>query len=142
MVLNNPLHSVHTEYPRYNENEGTQQQPVGNESEEIGKSWNLTAPERISLDNLSIKAAGRAASSCEQITAAASFPMSRKRLSALTVSKRWKKVSHQLHTRKLLFEKRKRVSDFALAVGMLGIIIMIIENELASAGVYTKVFSP
>ncbi|XP_046438948.1 small conductance calcium-activated potassium channel protein-like isoform X3 [Daphnia pulex] len=68
----------------------------------------------------------------------ASFPMSRKRLSALTVSKRWKKVSHQLHTRKLLFEKRKRISDFALAVGMLGIIIMIIENELASAGVYTK----
>jgi hypothetical protein len=138
MVLNNSLHSVHTEYPRYNENEGTQQQPVGNESEEIGKSWNLTAPDRISLDNLSIKAPGRAASSGEQMSSAL-FPMSRKRLSALTVSKRWKKVSHQLHTRKLLFEKRKRISDFALAVGMLGIIIMIIENELASAGVYTKV---
>ncbi|GBP11253.1 Small conductance calcium-activated potassium channel protein [Eumeta japonica] len=40
--------------------------------------------------------------------------------------------------RKALFEKRKRISDYALVMGMFGIIIMVIENELSSAGVYTK----
>lgn len=45
----------------------------------------------------------------------------------------------RLGRRKALFEKRKRISDYALVMGMFGIIIMVIENELSSAGVYTKV---
>ncbi len=48
-------------------------------------------------------------------------------------------LSHRLGRRKALFEKRKRISDYALVMGMFGIIIMVIENELSSAGVYTKV---
>ena len=48
-------------------------------------------------------------------------------------------VGYRLGRRKALFEKRKRISDYALVIGMFGIIIMVIENELASAGVYTKV---
>ena len=41
--------------------------------------------------------------------------------------------------RKALFEKRKRISDYALIMGMFGILIMIGENELSAAGVYNKV---
>lgn len=48
-------------------------------------------------------------------------------------------VGYRLGKRKLLFEKRKRISDYALVMGMFGIIMMVIENELSSAGVYTKV---
>ncbi|XP_018313702.1 small conductance calcium-activated potassium channel protein [Mycetomoellerius zeteki] len=40
--------------------------------------------------------------------------------------------------RKALFEKRKRISDYALVMGMFGIIMMVVENELSSAGVYSK----
>ncbi|KAJ2949724.1 hypothetical protein O0L34_g15656 [Tuta absoluta] len=47
-------------------------------------------------------------------------------------------IGHRLGRRKALFEKRKRISDYALVMGMFGIIIMVIENELSSAGVYTK----
>ena len=48
-------------------------------------------------------------------------------------------VGYRLGRRKALFEKRKRISDYALVMGMFGIVIMVIENELSSAGVYTKV---
>ncbi|XP_017065891.1 small conductance calcium-activated potassium channel protein isoform X5 [Drosophila eugracilis] len=47
-------------------------------------------------------------------------------------------VGYRLGKRKALFEKRKRISDYALVMGMFGIIVMVIENELSSAGVYTK----
>ncbi|CAO1420117.1 unnamed protein product [Diamesa hyperborea] len=47
-------------------------------------------------------------------------------------------VGYRLGRRKALFEKRKRISDYALVMGMFGIIVMVIENELCSAGVYTK----
>ncbi|CAH2087393.1 unnamed protein product [Euphydryas editha] len=47
-------------------------------------------------------------------------------------------IIFRLGRRKALFEKRKRISDYALVMGMFGIIIMVIENELSSAGVYTK----
>ncbi|XP_036320395.1 small conductance calcium-activated potassium channel protein-like [Rhagoletis pomonella] len=50
-------------------------------------------------------------------------------------------VGYRLGKRKALFEKRKRISDYALVMGMFGIIVMVIENELSSAGVYTKVSS-
>ena len=38
-----------------------------------------------------------------------------------------------------MYEKRKKISDLALAVGLLGIVLMIIETELTMANVYTKV---
>jgi hypothetical protein len=136
MMLNSPLHSVHSEYPCNVENEGQQQQPVGSESVETKKRRKSSVWERISIASSST-ATGRDEFGDEQITSAS---LSRKRLSALTVSKRWQRVSHQLYKRKILFEKRKRTSDFALAFGMFGIILMIIENELASNGVYTQVF--
>ncbi|KAL3289577.1 hypothetical protein HHI36_022991 [Cryptolaemus montrouzieri] len=47
-------------------------------------------------------------------------------------------VGYRLGRRKALFEKRKRISDYALVMGMFGIIVMVIENELSSAGVYGK----
>ncbi|XP_048516119.1 small conductance calcium-activated potassium channel protein isoform X1 [Athalia rosae] len=53
-------------------------------------------------------------------------------------SKHKPNVGYRLGRRKALFEKRKRVSDYALVMGMFGIIVMVIENELSSAGIYTK----
>lgn len=50
-------------------------------------------------------------------------------------------IVFRLGRRKALFEKRKRISDYALVMGMFGIIIMVAENELSSAGVYNKVKS-
>ncbi|KAI5725492.1 hypothetical protein M8J77_016121 [Diaphorina citri] len=47
-------------------------------------------------------------------------------------------VGYRLGRRKALFEKRKRISDYALVMGMFGIVMMVIENELWGAGVYTK----
>ncbi|KAL7639061.1 UNVERIFIED_CONTAM: hypothetical protein RMT77_010595 [Armadillidium vulgare] len=47
-------------------------------------------------------------------------------------------VGYRLGRRKALFEKRKRISDYALVMGMVGIIVMVIENELSSAEVYRK----
>lgn len=51
-------------------------------------------------------------------------------------------VGYRLGRRKALFEKRKRISDYALVMGMVGIIVMVIENELSSAHVYDKVSCP
>lgn len=48
-------------------------------------------------------------------------------------------VGYRLGRRKALFEKRKRISDYALVMALFGILTMIVENELSSAGVYTKV---
>ena len=56
-----------------------------------------------------------------------------------TASKHKPNVGYRLGRRKALFEKRKRISDYALVMGMFGIIVMVIENELSSAGLYTKV---
>ncbi|KAJ9584739.1 hypothetical protein L9F63_020920, partial [Diploptera punctata] len=55
-----------------------------------------------------------------------------------TTGKHKPNVGYRLGRRKALFEKRKRISDYALVMGMFGIIVMVIENELSSAGVYTK----
>ena len=41
--------------------------------------------------------------------------------------------------RRTLFERRKRLSDYALIFGMFGIVIMVIETELSSDAVYNKV---
>lgn len=55
-----------------------------------------------------------------------------------TASKHKPNVGYRLGRRKALFEKRKRISDYALVMGMFGIVVMVIENELSSAGLYTK----
>uniref|UniRef100_A0A1I8IIG4 CaMBD domain-containing protein n=2 Tax=Macrostomum lignano TaxID=282301 RepID=A0A1I8IIG4_9PLAT len=47
-------------------------------------------------------------------------------------------VGYRLGRRRQLYEKRKRLSDYALAFGMFGIVIMIIETELTMAKQYTK----
>lgn len=47
-------------------------------------------------------------------------------------------IGYKLGHRRALFEKRKRLSDYALIFGMFGIVVMVIETEL-SWGVYNKV---
>lgn len=47
-------------------------------------------------------------------------------------------VGYRLGRRKALFEKRKRISDYALVMALFGIIMMVIENELSAALVYEK----
>ncbi|XP_014738349.1 PREDICTED: small conductance calcium-activated potassium channel protein 1 [Sturnus vulgaris] len=48
-------------------------------------------------------------------------------------------IGYKLGHRRALFEKRKRLSDYALIFGMFGIVVMVTETEL-SWGVYTKIF--
>ncbi|KAF8784496.1 small conductance calcium-activated potassium channel protein 1-like isoform X2 [Argiope bruennichi] len=47
-------------------------------------------------------------------------------------------VGYRLGRRKALFEKRKRISDYALVMALFGIVMMVIENELSAALVYNK----
>ncbi|KAG8184348.1 hypothetical protein JTE90_006751 [Oedothorax gibbosus] len=47
-------------------------------------------------------------------------------------------VGYRLGRRKALFEKRKRISDYALVMAMFGISMMVVENELSAALVYDK----
>jgi hypothetical protein len=48
-------------------------------------------------------------------------------------------VGYRLGKRKLLFEKRRRISDYALIFGMTGILLMIIETEFSMSKFYDKV---
>lgn len=52
--------------------------------------------------------------------------------------KKSQNIGYRLGHRRALFEKRKRLSDYALIFGMFGIVVMVTETEL-SWGVYTKV---
>ncbi|XP_054723845.1 small conductance calcium-activated potassium channel protein-like [Uloborus diversus] len=47
-------------------------------------------------------------------------------------------VGYRLGRRKALFEKRKRISDYALVMAMFGIVMMVVGNELSAALVYNK----
>ncbi|XP_068600011.1 small conductance calcium-activated potassium channel protein 2-like [Brachionichthys hirsutus] len=51
--------------------------------------------------------------------------------------KKNKDISHRLGQRKVLFGKRKQLSDYALVCGLFGIIVMVVETELSS-GFYSK----
>ncbi|XP_068175987.1 small conductance calcium-activated potassium channel protein 2-like [Antennarius striatus] len=51
--------------------------------------------------------------------------------------KKTKDISYRLGQRKVLFVKRKQLSDYALVCGMFGIVVMVIETEL-SRGPYSK----
>uniref|UniRef100_A0A1I8H5Y2 Ion_trans_2 domain-containing protein n=1 Tax=Macrostomum lignano TaxID=282301 RepID=A0A1I8H5Y2_9PLAT len=50
-----------------------------------------------------------------------------------------KNVGYRLGRRRQLYEKRKRLSDYALAFGMFGIFVMVLETELTMAKLYEKV---
>ena len=51
-------------------------------------------------------------------------------------------VGYRLGKRKTLYERRKKISDYCLVFGMIGITLMILETELTMAAVYTKVSGP
>ncbi|XP_056599322.1 small conductance calcium-activated potassium channel protein 1a [Triplophysa dalaica] len=59
------------------------------------------------------------------------------RESGTAPQKKNKDIGYKLGHRRALFEKRKRLSDYALIFGMFGIVVMVTETEL-SWGVYTK----
>lgn len=48
-------------------------------------------------------------------------------------------VGYRLGRRKALFEKRKRISDYSLLMALLGILLMVAENELSLSTIYSKV---
>lgn len=48
-------------------------------------------------------------------------------------------VGYRLGKRKALYERRRKISDYCLVLGMAGILIMILETELIMAKVYYKV---
>lgn len=48
-------------------------------------------------------------------------------------------VGYRLGRRKALFEKRRRVSDYALIMALFGIAVMVAETEFSAAGIYGKV---
>ncbi|KAM4808676.1 small conductance calcium-activated potassium channel protein 2 isoform 2-T2 [Rhinophrynus dorsalis] len=54
-----------------------------------------------------------------------------------TGKKKNQNIGYKLGHRRALFEKRKRLSDYALIFGMFGIVVMVIETEL-SWGAYDK----
>lgn len=143
------LVSVHSEYPRYTEDrcQVQQQQLVS-----VSVGGNSSSVKSSALGGISIAttgtpgAVGSGASGVGQVMAASSSTGGGMGVTPLAMGKNRPNVGYRLGRRKALFEKRKRISDYALVIGMFGIIIMVIENELASAGVYTKVrkfhFSP
>ena len=50
-----------------------------------------------------------------------------------------RKECYRLGRRKLLFEKRRKASDYALFFAMIGLFFMVLEQELTMAKVYDKV---
>jgi hypothetical protein len=48
-------------------------------------------------------------------------------------------VGYRLGKRKLVFEKRRQISDYALIFAMTGVLLMIVETEFSMSRVYTKV---
>jgi hypothetical protein len=64
------------------------------------------------------------------------------RSSTSNVSNRKEKktsVGYRLGKRKLLFEKRRQISDYALIFAMTGVFLMIIETEFSMSRLYSKV---
>ncbi|XP_046436986.1 small conductance calcium-activated potassium channel protein 2-like isoform X4 [Daphnia pulex] len=145
------LVSVHSEYPRYTEDRCQLQQQQQQQQQLVGVvgggggGGNGSGVKSSALGGISIAttgsiggAAGSAASGGGQVMAASSSTGGGMGVTPLAMGKNRPNVGYRLGRRKALFEKRKRISDYALVIGMFGIIIMVIENELASAGVYTK----
>ncbi len=55
------------------------------------------------------------------------------------VERTTRKECYRLGRRKLLFEKRRKASDYALFFAMIGLFLMVLEQELTMAKVYNKV---
>jgi hypothetical protein len=58
---------------------------------------------------------------------------------AKRVERTSRKECYRLGRRKLLFEKRRKASDYALFFAMMGLLLMVLEQELTMAKVYDKV---
>lgn len=131
------LVSVHSEYPRYTEDRCQQQGGSGG----IASGGGGGAVSGIKSTALGgIATAGSSGGGAAGGPTGSIMPLSAGMgVAPLAMGKNRPNVGYRLGRRKALFEKRKRISDYALVIGMFGIIIMVIENELASAGVYTKV---
>lgn len=131
------LVSVHSEYPRYTEDRCQQQQ------QQLGGGITSSGIKSSALGGISSAQAGSSGTAggggAGGSVMAASSSAGGMGVAPLAMGKNRPNVGYRLGRRKALFEKRKRISDYALVIGMFGIIIMVIENELASAGVYTKV---
>lgn len=129
------LVSVHSEYPRYTEDRCQSSQLGGSLS---GLSGAKTSGGIASAPGTSTAGASAGGAPAGQAAGTAVSTVSMG-VAPLAMGKNKPNVGYRLGRRKALFEKRKRISDYALVIGMFGIVIMVIENELASAGVYTKV---
>lgn len=119
------LVSVHSEYPRYTEDKT----PANN----AGGSGSKCGPGGVGGGGGGCGGGGGAAGGTGAGgggSAAAPAP---------PCGKSKPNVGYRLGRRKALFEKRKRISDYALVIGMFGIVIMVLENELTSANIYSKV---
>jgi hypothetical protein len=55
------------------------------------------------------------------------------------VERTTRKECYRLGRRKLLFEKRRKASDYALFFAMIGLLFMVLEQELTMAKIYDKV---
>ncbi len=55
------------------------------------------------------------------------------------VERTTRKECYRLGRRKLLFEKRRQASDYALLFAMIGLGLMVLEQELTMAKIYEKV---
>jgi hypothetical protein len=55
------------------------------------------------------------------------------------VERTTRKECYRLGRRKLLFEKRRKASDYALFFAMVGLVFMVLEQELTMAKIYDKV---
>lgn len=125
------LVSVHSEYPRYTEDRIQQTGQTGSGSgNKGGAPGSAPAPGSAQANANAALAASLASAGTSGVTPLTTLG-----------GKNRPNVGYRLGRRKALFEKRKRISDYALVIGMFGIVMMVIENELASAGVYTKVSS-
>lgn len=141
------LVSVHSEYPRYTEDRPQHQghpsssSSVGVKTTALLSSSSTGGGGSTTVTTTAIGTATVPAPAPPSFTAGYSGGGG-SGLAPLTLGGKNKpNVGYRLGRRKALFEKRKRISDYALVIGMFGIIIMVIENELASAGVYTKVIN-
>ncbi|XP_073533299.1 small conductance calcium-activated potassium channel protein 2 [Phyllobates terribilis] len=98
-------------------------QPVASAAPEIV----VSKPEHNSNNLVSYGGSGQAAGGGGQSSSGGSKSSKKKN----------QNIGYKLGHRRALFEKRKRLSDYALIFGMFGIVVMVIETEL-SWGAYDK----
>ncbi|GFT83812.1 small conductance calcium-activated potassium channel protein [Nephila pilipes] len=74
-----------------------------------------------------------------ECAAAGSTVINRRRRNSSTGHGGRPSVGYRLGRRKALFEKRRRVSDYALIMAIFGIAVMVAETEFSAAGIYGKI---